>query len=100
MVLRRDLWGELARVQDEFQRLLNNRPAPSGLPVNVWADEQAVYAEVDLPDLDVANLEVTLNQGNELTVRGERKAPELANACGYVKNDRSANSLGRSASRC
>ena len=95
MVLRRDLWGELARVQDDFQRLLNYRPSQAGgLPVNLWADEQAVYAEVDLPDLDLANLEVTVNEGNELSIKGERKAPELAGAV-WVRQERSYGQFSR-----
>jgi HSP20 family protein len=95
MVLRRDLWGELARVQDDFQRLLNYRPTQAnGLPVNLWADEQAVYAEVDLPDLDLANLEVTVNEGNELTIKGERKAPEKASAV-WVRQERSYGQFSR-----
>jgi HSP20 family protein len=95
MVLRRDLWGELARVQDEFQRLWNYRPQQPGLPVNLWADEQAVYAEVDLPDLDTAKLEVTVNDGNELTIQGERKAPDVANAV-WVRQERSFGQFSRS----
>jgi len=89
MILRRDLWGELGRVQDEFNRLLNSRTVGNpGLPVNLWSDEHAVYAEVDLPNLDVANLEVTVTEGNELTIRGERKPPELPNAV-WVRQERS-----------
>jgi len=89
MMLRRDLWGELGRVQDEFNRLLNFRtPGTDGPPVNLWSDEQAVYAEVDLPNLDVANLEVTVTEGNELKIRGERKAPEIPNAV-WVRQERS-----------
>lgn len=87
MILRRDLWGELGRVQDEFNRLLNLRAAATGLPVNLRADEQAVYAEVDLPNLDVANLEVTVNDGNVLSIRGDRKPPEIPNAV-WVRQER------------
>jgi len=96
MVLRRDLWGELSRVQDEFNRLLNlrNAGAGNGLPINLWADEQAIYAEVDLPNLDVANLDVTVKDGNELTIRGERKPPELPNAV-WVRQERSFGQFSR-----
>ena len=94
MVLRRDLWGELSRVHDEFNRLLNFGNTAAGLPVNLWADEQAIYAEVDLPNLDVANLEVTVQDGHELTIKGERKPPEVSNAV-WVRQERSFGQFAR-----
>ena len=41
-------------------------------PLNVWEDENDVYAEADLPGLDPAKLEVTVTEGNQLTIQGER----------------------------
>ena len=44
-------------------------------------------AEIDLPNLDVANLELTENDGNVLSIRGERKPPEIPNAV-WVRQER------------
>lgn len=44
-------------------------------PLNVWEDEQNLYAEAEVPGLRMEDLEVYV-VGNELTVKGERKAGE------------------------
>jgi HSP20 family protein len=79
------LWEEFNQVQDEFARLFNRAAtwavsATSGLPVSVWEDDNAVYAEADLPGVDPAKLEVTVTEGNRLTIQGERRAPEIEGA--------------------
>lgn len=83
-----DLWSEFSRVSDEVNRLFGaNRPAGSGLPLNLWADEHNLYAEVDLPDIDPAKLEVTVAEGNALTIQGERSAPDIKGAV-WVRQER------------
>ena len=79
------LWEEFNQVQDEFARLFNRAAtwavsATSGLPVSVWEDDNAVHAEADLPGVDPAKLEVTVTEGNRLTIQGERRAPEIEGA--------------------
>ena len=78
-----DLWTEMGRVHDELNRLFGrgnfSTMAPAGPAVNVWDDEQNVYAQADLPGMDPAKLEVFVTDGNQLTIQGERTAPELAN---------------------
>jgi HSP20 family protein len=79
-----DLWSEMGRVHDELSRLFGRRSpfptmAPAGPAVNVWDDENAVYAQADLPGIDPAKLEVFVTEGNQLTIQGERTAPELPN---------------------
>ncbi len=95
-----DLWHEVNRVQDEFNRLFGRfapaarAAATAGPLVNVWEDENALHAEIDLPDVDPAQLEVTVTEGNQLTVAGERKAPELAGAT-WVRQERPAGPFAR-----
>lgn len=72
-----DLWSEMGRVHDELARLfgrnLGDRGlAPAGPAVNIWEDEQTVFAEIDLPGIDPAKLEVTVTEGDQLTIQGER----------------------------
>src|SRR5437867_3789004 len=81
-----ELFGDMARFPDEFQRMFARnvfgtpRFVPSGPAVNVWADDQAVYLEMDLPGIDVNKLEVNVTEGNKLTIQGERPVLELPNA--------------------
>ena len=73
-----ELWGEMGRVHDELNRLfgrfngVNRIQPPLGPAVNVWEDEQNVYAEVDLPGQNADKLEVFVTEGNQLTIQGER----------------------------
>jgi len=87
MTLRRDplgeLWTEFNRVSNEMNRLFTARPTGGGLPLNLWSDDHALYAEIDLPALDPAKLDVTVAEGNVLTVQGERTAPEVQGAAWF-----------------
>lgn len=71
------LWSEMGRVHDELNRLFGGANvaramAPAGPAVNIWEDEQAVYAEADLPGLSLEKLEVFVTEGDQLTIQGER----------------------------
>lgn len=92
-----ELWGELSRVQDELYRAANTRPTARGLPVNLWADEAAVYAQFDLPDVDPKNLEITVQHGTELTVKGDRKPAATKDAV-WVRQERPTGTFTRSVS--
>src|SRR5687768_11950688 len=41
-------------------------------PLNIWEDDQNLYAEAELPGMTMDNLEVYV-VGNELTIKGERQ---------------------------
>lgn len=47
-------------------------------PVNLWEDDEFVYAEAELPGLKLADLEITVTANNQLTLKGKREqaAPE------------------------
>jgi HSP20 family protein len=49
-------------------------------PLNLWEDNDFVYAEAELPGLKLADLEITVSAGNQLTLKGKREsaAPEKA----------------------
>jgi HSP20 family protein len=64
-------FGDVNRIQDEFARLFG--PATATDPaLNLWTSDTAYHAEMDVPGIDPATLEITLNEGNELTIKGER----------------------------
>jgi HSP20 family protein len=75
-------------MQDEFTKWFGRAGGPVALPqFSVWEDEHAVFAEADLPGVDPAKLEVTVTEGNQLTVQGERQAPELSGAA-WIRQER------------
>jgi len=85
-----DIWAEFNRVSDEVNRLFGpgrGAAAGAGPALNLWADEHNLYAEADLPDLDPAKLDVTVTEGNTLTIQGERAAPEVRGAV-WVRQER------------
>jgi HSP20 family protein len=79
-----ELFQEMSRFQDEFNRAFGRggfgRTTGTGPAVNVWADDQAVHVEVDLPGVDPEKLDISVTEGNRLTVQGERAEVKLPNA--------------------
>jgi HSP20 family protein len=45
--------------------------------LNIWQDEGAIYAEAELPGMELNDLEIYVTGGNQLTIKGERKQPKL-----------------------
>jgi HSP20 family protein len=80
---------EFNQAQDEFAKWFGRTMgAPANDPLlNVWEDENAVFAEVDLPGIDPAKLEVTVTEGNQLTVQGERTPPSLSGVS-WIRQER------------
>ena len=42
-------------------------------PVNLWEDDDFVYAEAELPGLKLPDLEITVTANNQLTLKGKRE---------------------------
>jgi HSP20 family protein len=92
------LWQELNQVQDEFNKwFARGARGPAAPAIAVWEDENAVHAEADLPGLDPAKIEVTVNEGNQLTIQGERPATEVPGAV-WVRQERPFGKFARSIS--
>lgn len=87
------LMNEANQLQEDFNRLFGRlapfaAPTGSSLPlVNLWEDENALFVEADLPGLDPATLDVFVTEGNQLTVQGERTAPEVQGSA-WVRQER------------
>jgi HSP20 family protein len=78
-----DLFREMNRFQQELNGAFIRGAAgwtKVGPPINVWADEHAVFVEADLPGIDPAKLDVSVTEGNHLTIQGERAQVDLPNA--------------------
>ena len=69
----RHLWTELGRISDDFQKSLPTIGQPTG--VAVWTDDHNVYVETDLPGVDPAGIDVTLEEGKTLSISGNRPLP-------------------------
>jgi len=81
----RDMDREMRRMRREMDELFRSfgfdgldRPE-LGLAypaVNLWEDDANVYAECEVPGIELSDLEIYVTAGNQLTIKGERK--ELA----------------------
>ena len=80
-----NMWKEMNRLQQEMNRLFGSNFANDGWPnlagsfpaLNIWQDEGTVYAEAELPGMELSDLEIFVTGGNQLTIKGERKQPKL-----------------------
>ena len=62
--------------------------------VDVMETENEFLLVADLPGVDPAKLDVTVTEGNQLTIQGERAAPEVKGAA-WVRQERPSGSFTR-----
>jgi len=78
----RDLRHAWRRFPQELDRLFGRwgvEPPAWGTPavyplVNLWEDDEFVYAEAELPGLKLQDLEITVSGENQLTLEGKRES--------------------------
>ena len=79
-----NLWRDMEGFRQEVDRLFGRQllaSAGGAAPaLNVWEDEAAFYIEADLPDVPADKLDITVKEGNRLSLSGERRVTEPANA--------------------
>jgi len=73
-------FGDFDRAMRQLIREFQPAGAPRGLspafpPVNLWEDDDNLYAEAELPGVTADQLALHVNEGNLLTIEGERPAP-------------------------
>ncbi|MHC4986647.1 MAG: Hsp20/alpha crystallin family protein [Planctomycetota bacterium] len=81
------VWPEMNRLQEEMEhrlgRLVMNDPrrlAHSVYPrLNLWEDDNNLYVEAELPELELTDLEIFVKGDNQLSIKGERKQPGQEN---------------------
>ena len=72
------------RLKQEMEQWLGrlgmNDPRPSAgsvyPPLNAWEDDNNLYVEAELPELELSDLEIFVNGDNQLSIKGERKQPK------------------------
>jgi HSP20 family protein len=92
-----NLWREMDGFRTEVDRLIGRQiigPHGATPALNVWEDETAFYVESDLPDVAADKLEITVKEGNQLALSGERKPSEPANAV-WHRQERFAGTFSR-----
>lgn len=89
------VWSEMSRLQDEMNRIFGRysdgpRQYTGTHPaVNLWENDDRLFVEAELPGLELNDLEIFVNGGRQLTLKGERKRPEIEGSkwhrheCGY-----------------
>jgi HSP20 family protein len=83
----RGAFAELDRLHEEmnhlFGRLGNGTRSAwwtRGYPaVNAWEDNDKLYLEAELPGMSMDELEIYVQEGNQLSIKGERKRSEVEN---------------------
>jgi HSP20 family protein len=100
MLLNRLAPLRLLETRSPFQLLddfANNRPmfAASGYPMlNCWADDANFYVEAELPGIDLNDLEIFVDQGNVLTIKG-RRAEGHCEAAKWLRRERGYGEFAR-----
>lgn len=80
-----NLWTEMNRLHHEMNRLFESYGLEHGWPglavafpaINIWQDEDSVFAEAELPGMELKDLEIYVTGGDQLTIKGQRKQPEV-----------------------
>lgn len=78
-----EVTSEMNRLRREMEQVFGRLGAGNGLaapaypPLNVWEDDHSLYLEAELPGMDLSDLEIYINGGDQLSIKGERKAPEV-----------------------
>jgi HSP20 family protein len=85
----RNPWGQMfnqmEQLQQDMSRLFGRWASNGGAEftrttsfpiVNVWEDVENLHIEAELPGVDLKDLEIYVNAGNQLTIKGQRKQPE------------------------
>jgi HSP20 family protein len=81
-----DMRAEMNRLHEEMNRLFGRYTngvrefAPGGFPLlNLWEDDDQLFVEAELPGFHLDDLEMYVTGGNQLSIKGERRRPELEN---------------------
>ncbi|MGV3483535.1 MAG: Hsp20/alpha crystallin family protein [Planctomycetaceae bacterium] len=82
LVTRWEPWAEMNRLSRDMNQFFGRSSDDAGQgmgvasypAINVWEDDENLYAEAELPGCSMEDLEIYVS-GNELTIKGQRSAP-------------------------
>ena len=85
MISTHNAMAQMNRLRDELDRVFGidsaawSRPGAYP-PVNVWEDENHFYLEAELPGMNIEDLEIHVQEGDQLSIKGTRKLSEIEGA--------------------
>ena len=96
------VWPEMNRLQEEMEQWLGRHGMsdPRQLarsvypPLNLWEDDNNLYVEAELPELELSDLEIVVDGDNQLSIKGEHKRPEQENGM-WHRHERGHGSFSR-----
>ena len=96
------VWPETNRLQEEMEQWLGRHVMsdPRQLarsvypPLNLWEDDNNLYVEAELPELELSDLEIVVDGDNQLSIKGEHKRPEQENGM-WHRHERGHGSFSR-----
>ena len=96
------VWPEMNRLRAEMEhrlgRFVMNDPRRLAHsvypPLNLWEDDNNLYVEAELPELELTDLEIFVNGDDQLSIKGERKPPEIEKAS-WHRRERGFGSFSR-----
>lgn len=100
----RGLQHEMRRLQQEMDQLFGrwgldfpSWPALAATypPLNAWEDADFVYAEAELPGVNLADLDISVSGDNELILKGKREQPVLPEKAEWHRQERGFGSFER-----
>lgn len=102
------LWNEMGREVGRLQNQMNRVFETFGLErgnwpalamsypaVNLWQDNESVFAEMELPGVTLDDLEISIMGGNQLTIKGERRRIEVPEGAVWHRQERAFGSFSR-----
>ena len=76
--------SEISQLRNEMDRLFgrfgvaaNGQQRRSYPALNMWEDDDNLMVEAELPGFEMDELEMYVTGGNQLSIKGERKQPEM-----------------------
>ena len=93
--------AEMSHLRKEMDRLFNRYGAPSNSgsrgtypALNMWEDDENLRVEAELPGFELDELEMYVTGGNQLSIKGERKQPEMGDGV-WHRQERGFGSFSR-----
>lgn len=96
------VWPGTNRLQEEMEKWFGRfgvndpRRFAGGVypPLNAWEDDNNLYVEAELPELELSDLEIFVTGDNQLSIKGTRKQPEREDGT-WHRRERGSGSFSR-----
>lgn len=93
---RSDPFALMRSMLRDFDRAVSGSAAQSVFPaVNIWQGDEAIAITAELPGVDPADIDISVRE-NVLTIRGERRVPDLPQEARWHRQERGFGKFTRS----